>query len=1408
MVEKLCKVKCEDNVGNLQEEEKSKLIGSGGSPVLQKIYTLPLASRARILIGDANNDGKNELVILSHNKVSVYKFNSGSGQFDKLWEKKDFNYLPTGFLGDTDNDGDEELLIRDSQYNGGTVYIFEHQDGTWVQVWSHSRYSQEDPWHSWVGDSDNDGNNEIILGSGYGGRNIEIYRYNGSGSYDQIWSQYLGKDVYTVQTVDVDNDNLNELLVGDGLWSPDVRLYEYNGSSYDVVWNYSIGQNVGYMARGGDLDNDGANEILVAIQKGWGSTNGVRIFKQQSEHNYSLVWSIDENKTVSYPVINDIFNNGQNQFVYGMGDSVKIYQYNGINFENVQNISSISAIDIKVGDVFNCDKNVLAIVGLDSTLYFYCTDPIQTVNQLPVVTSVSPSSGQHKDTIILSATSNDPDGDTIIKEKYQYSLNGSTNWLDIGEDDTPNDGYSWTSGLNEATVWIRAKAYDGKEWGNWFTGQGSFMIDNTPPVFSNWSTDPATLTVNSTGGFTVSLDITDDLSGIPTNTPFLAYHIGSEPYSTYQPMTNTSGNTWSFTIPEPSGGWSGHGGDTLYYKVKCEDNVGNLQEEEKSKLITADNQIVFEDDFDSYPNWAYSSSSDFTSFPDMGPWVVGDSTFPTYLTNYHYHHYVNIIDGIITGIGSGYSSDSNYEYPRGKINAPISLDGTQGFAVEFYGRSSSNWPDATTVYLLSGYEDGPNKNLMTVSNYGFRLYGESSTYAIDIVKTGLDSQYTHLYRYPVGENVLGNWHVWRFERNGSGEWTLYKDGNIVADFVPTPDTELNTFNRVYIDLCRGGSQIDWLKIYGLQSQSPPGNNIVSGQVNSSVGPLGDATVQAWSSYPDGTLLAEVHTDNTGAFSFSTLSEENYDIRAYASGYYPNILENIACPSSENTITLEAVPSVLTSSTNCDYWGTASQFHGQLFQPGDIVTAMDPDGVTCGVTQVTTKGAYTIHVNGDDQTTPDIDEGANINDHIRFFVNKVQARVKTGTNVWKNLGSIHAELEAPPQGHKIILYPNWNLVSFNVFPFDSTVSTLINPLGDKISNICGYIAGGFKTWDKNRPSFLNDLAVLSPEYGYWIRSVSTQVETLDVSGSLCIPDMSISLLSNWNLISYLPEVGDSLGHALSSLGNDYLFVGGYEGASGGFKTWDRKRPSFLNDLQILKPGHGYWIKMASSGTLNYPTSGYKATGILAKAVVSLEKVNGLSVVYTPYCCDLWGIDQEILSHGDIIEVYDQDGIRCGAGIVNSRSSFLIHVYGDDPSTKVDEGPQQSEKLTLYLNGSPISTEKDVIWKDRESERIVFPNKIKDSVLPKNYRLFQNYPNPFNPETTIQYDIPKLSRIKINIFNLKGAIVRTLFDGERQPGTYYVVWDGKDELGRTVSSGIYFVVLDCNETRLVKKLTFLK
>ncbi|UCF06042.1 MAG: T9SS type A sorting domain-containing protein [bacterium] len=76
------------------------------------------------------------------------------------------------------------------------------------------------------------------------------------------------------------------------------------------------------------------------------------------------------------------------------------------------------------------------------------------------------------------------------------------------------------------------------------------------------------------------------------------------------------------------------------------------------------------------------------------------------------------------------------------------------------------------------------------------------------------------------------------------------------------------------------------------------------------------------------------------------------------------------------------------------------------------------------------------------------------------------------------------------------------------------------------------------------------------------------------------------------------------------------------------------------------------------------------------------------------------------------------------------------------------------------------------------------------VPDAFTLYQNVPNPFNPTTTIRFDLPVRSRVRLAVYNVKGQLVRVLLDSDLEAGTRDVVWDGRDIMGRAVASGIYF------------------
>lgn len=104
----------------------------------------------------------------------------------------------------------------------------------------------------------------------------------------------------------------------------------------------------------------------------------------------------------------------------------------------------------------------------------------------------------------------------------------------------------------------------------------------------------------------------------------------------------------------------------------------------------------------------------------------------------------------------------------------------------------------------------------------------------------------------------------------------------------------------------------------------------------------------------------------------------------------------------------------------------------------------------------------------------------------------------------------------------------------------------------------------------------------------------------------------------------------------------------------------------------------------------------------------------------------------------------------------------------------------------------------------------------AAVPGAFQLYQNYPNPFNPTTIIKYDLPKPSTVKLEIFNILGERIITLVNSELiMAGYRQVVWNGRNESGNQVSSGIYFYRVEIkpvsdpgNSIRFIKKMILIK
>ena len=94
------------------------------------------------------------------------------------------------------------------------------------------------------------------------------------------------------------------------------------------------------------------------------------------------------------------------------------------------------------------------------------------------------------------------------------------------------------------------------------------------------------------------------------------------------------------------------------------------------------------------------------------------------------------------------------------------------------------------------------------------------------------------------------------------------------------------------------------------------------------------------------------------------------------------------------------------------------------------------------------------------------------------------------------------------------------------------------------------------------------------------------------------------------------------------------------------------------------------------------------------------------------------------------------------------------------------------------------------------------------LPKTFAMSPNYPNPFNPSTTISYQVPRQSDVRIEIYNMLGQKIRALLNDHKDPGVYQMVWDGRNDAGVQVGSGVYLYRMIASDFVQTRKMILMK
>ena len=133
----------------------------------------------------------------------------------------------------------------------------------------------------------------------------------------------------------------------------------------------------------------------------------------------------------------------------------------------------------------------------------------------------------------------------------------------------------------------------------------------------------------------------------------------------------------------------------------------------------------------------------------------------------------------------------------------------------------------------------------------------------------------------------------------------------------------------------------------------------------------------------------------------------------------------------------------------------------------------------------------------------------------------------------------------------------------------------------------------------------------------------------------------------------------------------------------------------------------------------------------------------------------------------------------------------------------QGNYQADITITDPNAGDSPQKAHIFYKEDNTVNVNHIVKIPDKFL-----LYANYPNPFNPQTTIQYDLPQNSHVKIVLYNIRGQKVKILVDEQKPTGTHNVVWNGKTEFGSEAPSGVYFYSFVTKQYSKTRKLTLMR
>lgn len=339
----------------------------GANDWIERIIADPSIDVNSIAIGDADNNGNNDVVIgmsLTNDELRIYT------KKDDTWIEEVIDDYSAGVyavaIGDADNDGFNEV-VAGLETAPNELIVYKKDDG----VWNSDAIANPsiDVNTLAIGDVDNDGKNEVVIGMDSTSNEIRAFEYNGA-----VWLPDHTIDVpATVNTIaigDADNDMNNELVIGMNSAAPDfeVRAYDYVAPNW-VVDNISSAPTDVLSVTIGDGDNDGSNEVVVGMKE---TPNEIRLYEKNGGWTEMFAPVPNVNADVNSVAIGDVDNDAKNEILAGLATTngeIIAFEYNWVIADWTSEIiadTPASVTSVAIGDA-DGESNNEVVIGMVST---------------------------------------------------------------------------------------------------------------------------------------------------------------------------------------------------------------------------------------------------------------------------------------------------------------------------------------------------------------------------------------------------------------------------------------------------------------------------------------------------------------------------------------------------------------------------------------------------------------------------------------------------------------------------------------------------------------------------------------------------------------------------------------------------------------------------------------------------------------------------------------------------------------------------------------------------------------------------------------------------------------------------------------------------------------------------------